>query len=81
MGFRAQLEQKILNGIWYLPLFPDILQPELEFNLKLLVPIQPLSIQPQLWPLHMAIIQPIFLQRIYHMQGTFLFFNQLAQIL
>ena len=59
--------------------FPGILQTEPEFNLKLLVPIQPLSIQPQRWPRHMAIIQPIFLQRIYHMQGTFLFFSQLTQ--
>ena len=71
---------KICNepGIKY-TCFPEIPLPELEFNLKLLVPIQPLSIQPQLWPLHMAIIQPIFLQRIYHMQGTFLFFSQLTQ--
>ena len=54
------------------PYFPGILQPEPEFNLKLSVPIQPLSIQLQPWPLRMAIIQPIFLQHIYHMQGKFL---------
>ena len=66
----------IKDGIlWYLPLFPGILQQEPEFNLKLSVPIQPLSIQPQLWPLHMAIIQLIFLQHIYHMQGKFISFD------